>query len=280
MVGTYSSAKPDETLDHTKVGIKLLVVLAILVLYYPGSNFITEEFEMTGAIILHTPEGQTDLACRVQGKNVIGFAEDEDLVLEDLSLQSNSQYFKHLPAGQLRTELYSCTPPGMTRMIGEMVDYQPDMRDATLYSNKVAETFGSSNVVNWRAENTRGEQIIINIGSGFQTADGLGVVLEMGQNGVVLKWRELWDQKYFNTKYPCVIQNMSQYDVLETNVEHSDQVCGKSILQVFPILPGALIQPKDQFGKGARFLVGVVNFESDSPMKIYGLNAVKGEELL
>ena len=34
MVGTYSSAKPDETLDHTKVGIKLLVVLTILVLSY------------------------------------------------------------------------------------------------------------------------------------------------------------------------------------------------------------------------------------------------------
>jgi uncharacterized membrane protein YadS len=34
MVGSYSSAKPDETLDHTKVGIKLLVVLAILVLSY------------------------------------------------------------------------------------------------------------------------------------------------------------------------------------------------------------------------------------------------------
>ena len=34
MVGTFSSAKPDETLDHTKVGIKLLVVLAILVISY------------------------------------------------------------------------------------------------------------------------------------------------------------------------------------------------------------------------------------------------------
>ena len=34
MVGTYSSAKPDETLDHTKVGIKLLVVVAILVISY------------------------------------------------------------------------------------------------------------------------------------------------------------------------------------------------------------------------------------------------------
>ena len=34
MVGTYSSAKPDGTLDHSKVGIKLLVVLAILVISY------------------------------------------------------------------------------------------------------------------------------------------------------------------------------------------------------------------------------------------------------
>jgi len=34
LVGTYSSAKPDETLDHTKVGIKLLVVLAILAISY------------------------------------------------------------------------------------------------------------------------------------------------------------------------------------------------------------------------------------------------------
>lgn len=34
LVGTYSSAKPDVTLDHTKVGIKLLVVLAILIISY------------------------------------------------------------------------------------------------------------------------------------------------------------------------------------------------------------------------------------------------------
>ena len=34
LVGTYSSAKPEETLDHTKVGIKLLIVLAILVISY------------------------------------------------------------------------------------------------------------------------------------------------------------------------------------------------------------------------------------------------------
>jgi len=30
MVGSYSAAKPDETLNHTKIGVKLLVVLIIL----------------------------------------------------------------------------------------------------------------------------------------------------------------------------------------------------------------------------------------------------------
>jgi len=34
LVGSYTTAKPDETLDHTKVGIKLLIVLAILVISY------------------------------------------------------------------------------------------------------------------------------------------------------------------------------------------------------------------------------------------------------
>ena len=38
LVGVYSSAKPDETLDHTKVGIKLLVVLAILVISFINSK--------------------------------------------------------------------------------------------------------------------------------------------------------------------------------------------------------------------------------------------------
>ena len=34
MVGTYASAKPDETLNHTKVGIKLVIVLIILGISY------------------------------------------------------------------------------------------------------------------------------------------------------------------------------------------------------------------------------------------------------
>ena len=34
MVGTFASAKPDETLNHTKIGIKLFVVLVILGISY------------------------------------------------------------------------------------------------------------------------------------------------------------------------------------------------------------------------------------------------------
>ena len=34
LVGAYASAKPEESLNHTKVGVKLLVVLAILVISY------------------------------------------------------------------------------------------------------------------------------------------------------------------------------------------------------------------------------------------------------
>ena len=34
MVGAYSAAKPEEELNHIKIGIKFLIVLAILVLSY------------------------------------------------------------------------------------------------------------------------------------------------------------------------------------------------------------------------------------------------------
>jgi hypothetical protein len=38
MVGTFAKAKPDETLDHTKIGIKLLVVLVILGISYANAK--------------------------------------------------------------------------------------------------------------------------------------------------------------------------------------------------------------------------------------------------
>ena len=104
--------------------------------------------------------------------------------------------------------------------------------------------------------------------------------MEMSQEGVIMKWRELWDQLYFDSNYPCVIQAMNQHDVLETDVERNEPVPHKSILRVFEILPLALAQSHDMFGKGARFIVGVVRVKSAQPISIYGLEQVTGEDLL
>ena len=38
MVGTWTKAKPEESLDHTKVGVKLLVVLVILGISYANAK--------------------------------------------------------------------------------------------------------------------------------------------------------------------------------------------------------------------------------------------------
>jgi hypothetical protein len=38
MVGTWTAVHPDEELNHTKVGVKLLIVLAILVIGYANSK--------------------------------------------------------------------------------------------------------------------------------------------------------------------------------------------------------------------------------------------------
>lgn len=38
MVGTFAKAKPEETLDHTKIGVKLIVVLVILGISYANAK--------------------------------------------------------------------------------------------------------------------------------------------------------------------------------------------------------------------------------------------------
>jgi len=248
--------------------------------YLPGKNFITDVIDQTGAIILTTPEGQVDLAFCVEGTLIYGFEEDDDFILKDVSQQKNTQNVKDFACNHLKNDLYPCTAPGTGKTFGEMVDYKSELKNGALFTHLIAGKLGPSDVVQWKGKNERGRPLFLNTGSGFKTADGLGVVLEMDACGAILKWRELWDQQYFNTNYPCVIQKLSQYDVFETNVVRTDQVCPKDLLEIFPILPCALIQPKDQFGTGARFLVGVICVESDSPIAMYGLKAVNGEDLL
>ena len=250
--------------------------------YFAGENFIVEDIDKMGAIFLTTKEGQSDLAFSVKGKHVIGFAESNDYVLEDVAPHDNTQYVKDFARDHLKTELYLHTPPGSGKSIGEMVHYESQLKSATLFSYKIAQMQSGVGgaVLNWRAEDARGVKSIIYIGRGYQTTKGLGVVMEMSQEGVIMKWRELWDQLYFDSNYPCVIQAMNQHDVLETDVERDEPVPHKSILRVFEILPLALAQPHDMFGVGACFIVGIVRVKSAQPISIYGLEQVTGEDLL
>ena len=190
---------------------------------------------------------------------------------------------KDFARDHLKNELYPHTPAGSGKSIGEMVHYESQLKSATLFSHKIAQRQSGgavTAVLNWSAEVALGVKSIIYIGCGFQTSMGLGVVTEMSQEGVIMKWRELWDQLYFDSNCPCVIQAMNQHDVLETNVERNKPVPHKSILRVFEIMPLALAQPHDMFGKGACFIVGVVRVESAQPISIYGLEQVTGEDLL
>ena len=64
--------------------------------YFAGENFIVEDIDRIGVIFLTTKEGQSDLAFSVKGKNVIGFAESDDYILEDVAQHDNTQYVKRL----------------------------------------------------------------------------------------------------------------------------------------------------------------------------------------
>ena len=254
--------------------------------FFAGQNFVVEDIDRMGAIFLTTKEGQSDLAFSVNLKHVFGFEESDDFIIEDLALHDNTQYVKDFAHNHLRNELYPHTPQGLSKSIGETVHYEGRLKPALHFSHKIAEGYYSREgaaegaVVNWRAVDARGQRSIICIGSGFQTADGIGVVMEMSQDGAIVKWHELWDQLYVNSKYPGVIQAMGNYDVLETNVERLDPIRHDSIHQVLEILPLALAQPHNIFGTGTRFIVGAVSVKVGQPISIYGIEKVAGEDLL
>ena len=254
--------------------------------FLAGENWITEDIDRMGAIFLSTKDGQSDLAFSVTGRHVYGFAESDEYILEDVEVRENTQYVKDFARKHLENELYPHTPAGSARSIGEMVHYEGILKSSTLCSHQISMIFYSKKgdaggaVFNWRAVDARGKLIHIYIGCGFQTANDNGVVMEMSTDGSIVKWREMWDQHYFDSKYPCVMQAMGKHDLVETDVERIDPIRHDSILQVFEILPMALAQPQNIFGTGARFLAGVVRVASGRPIKLYGLEKFSGEDLL
>ena len=88
--------------------------------YLPGENFIIQDIDRMGAIFLTTKEGQSDLAFSVKGKHVIGFAESDDYILEDVEQHDSTQYVKDFALNHLKNVLYPQTSAGSGKSIGEI----------------------------------------------------------------------------------------------------------------------------------------------------------------
>ena len=201
-------------------------------------------------------------------------------------MHENTQHVKDFARNHIKNELYPYTPPGSAKMIGEMVHYEGILKSATLCSHQISMNFYAKQrapggaVINWSVVDAQGVKSNICIGSGFQTTNDLGIVIEMSLDGSVVKWRELWNQPYIQSKYPCVVQSMGPHDAVKTDVERLNPICLDSILHVFEILPLALAQPHNMFGTGARFMAGVVSVKIGQPITLYGLAKISGEDLL
>ena len=234
--------------------------------------------------------GESNLALSVRGNYYIGFQSDK-YVLVTVEMEEDTQYVKHFAKDMIKNFLYPHTPAGHEKSIGQRVQYMPINQEANLFSHQIAAAkllgglksmshpFG---IDQYALQDEMGRITILSVGSGFQTAQGLGVVMEIHTSGSIVKWRELWDQDYFSRTYPCILQAMRGFYVLETDLQRSDPqaVLPQNIIRVFPIKPLALAQQRDMPGEGAKFIVGTVTASKGEPIQIYGLKALSGEKLL
>jgi hypothetical protein len=254
--------------------------------YEQGENFVIEHIEKEGAVFLVTASGESNLALRVQSNCYIAFQSDE-YVLVTVEMEEDTQYVKHFPKDMIKNFLYPHTPAGHKKSIGQRAQYMPNNQVANLFSHQIAaatmlglKCLSYPGINQYAVQDEIGRITMLSVGSGFQTAQGLGVVMEIDTSGSIVKWRELWDQDYFSKTFPCILQAMRGFYVLETDLQRSDPVLPQSILRIFPIKPLALAQQRDMFGEGAKFIVGTVEASMGEPIKIYGLRALSGEQLL
>ena len=71
------------------------------------------------------------------------------------------------------------------------------------------------------------------VGMGFRTDDNmLGVVKTVDVKGRITQWRELWNQDIMNT-FPCTVQAMRRFYVLETDRERQDTIEAFRIASIF-----------------------------------------------
>ena len=255
--------------------------------YVVGESVTVESIETQGALILTTPQGQSELVFPVIITDVVAFKET-DFILQGDPYEFQ-QYLCDLPKNCLRNNVYSYTPlfpPGNTKTLGQIVEYNLQLKKPSLLTVQVIRNVLKRIPLVTVTGQSLGGEFSLSIGMGFQTFDRYGIIMEMstaGQDtGTITKWRELWDQDHFTRCYPNVLQALRPYSLLETDVLRTDKVQLNFIRRVFKVKPIALLSPQDMNGSGSRFIVGVVSNAGNAggPIVLNGVMAPKGEEVL
>jgi hypothetical protein len=253
--------------------------------YVVGESVTVESIETEGALILTTPQGQSELVFPATGTDVVAFKETDFILQGDP--YDFQQYLCDLPDQFLENRLYPYIPPfppGNTKTLGQTVQYDLKLKDPSLFTVRVIRSELKRSPLLTVTGQTLGGEFSLSIGMGFQTFDRHGIVMEMctaGQDtGTITKWRELWDQDHFTRCYPNVLQALRPYSLLETDVLRTDKVQLNFIRRVFKVKPIALLSPQDMNGSGSRFIVGVVSNAGNGPIILNGVMAPKGEEVL
>ena len=191
--------------------------------YVVGESVTVESIETEGALILTTPQGQSELAFPVTRTDVVAFMET-DFILQG-EPYAYQQYACDLPKTCLNDRLYPYTPsypPGNTKTLGQTVKYDLALKNPSLFTVQVIrKELNRSPLVTVTGQALGGE-FSLSIGMGFKTFDRHGIIMEMitaGQEtGTITKWRELWGQDHFTRCNPHVLQALRPYSLLETDV--------------------------------------------------------------
>jgi hypothetical protein len=96
----------------------------------------------------------------------------------------------------IKNFLYPHTPAGHEKLIGQRVEYMATNQAANLFSHQIAagKLLGSecmshpSGINQYALQDEMGRITILSVGSGFQTAQGLGVVKKINTSGRIVKW--------------------------------------------------------------------------------------------
>ena len=118
------------------------------------------------------------------------------------------------------------------------------------------------------------------VGMGFRTEDNLlGAVKALDVKGRITRWQELWDQDSINS-FPCTVQAMRRFYVLETDRERQDKIEAYRIASTFLIMPIALVSRQEMYFQGNVCVVGTVKTNNGAAFDLYGLEKVPAEQLL